>query len=115
MTEETTSQRKSTLKRLAITTSVVLFVAGAWSIARKEGGFNLLYVGVVVLAIVFSELGRLVGSKKNAGGWGAVLGLMMGPLGILITVFIDNRPTCPQCSTRLNGTPVVCPGCHNSL
>jgi hypothetical protein len=56
-------------------------------------------------------LGRIVGSQKGAGTAGTVLGLLFGPIGVIVAGFIDARPCCPTCGTRLNQRPVLCPAC----
>jgi hypothetical protein len=60
-------------------------------------------------------LGHIVGAQKEAGTTGTVLGLLFGPLGVIVAGFIDARPICPTCGTRLNGQPTLCPACKTSF
>ena len=48
--------------------------------------------GVIAWLCVFTAIGYILGVKRNAAGLGAVLGLLLGPLGVLITLFLDKRP-----------------------
>jgi hypothetical protein len=56
-------------------------------------------------------LGYMIGRQKCAGNHGVLLGLLFGPIGVLITALIDRRPNCPECGTKLNGKPSICPAC----
>lgn len=59
--------------------------------------------------------GYQLGSAKNNGGGGALLGALFGPLGLFLAYAIDGRPGCPACGGRLNGTPATCQFCHRDL
>lgn len=65
--------------------------------------------------IVFGFLGYAVGSAKNAGNEGFLLGGLFGPLGILVTFALDNRNQCGRCGTRLDGKPEICPQCGSNV
>jgi hypothetical protein len=66
---------------------------------------------LVLLWIVCAFIGWHVGKAKGAEGTGAMLGFVLGPIGVLMTMAIDNRTCCPICGTRLNGHPQQCPQC----
>jgi hypothetical protein len=64
---------------------------------------------LVLFWIFCAFIGWYVGKAKDAEGTGVLLGFLLGPIGVLMTVAIDNRVCCPQCGTRLNSRPAQCP------
>jgi len=56
-------------------------------------------VGSWLLSIIF---GAVLGSQKNAGDIGLLLGLLFGPLGVVIAGMVDKRPFCGRCGGRQN-------------
>jgi hypothetical protein len=73
-------------------------------------------LGLVLLAwLGCAFLGAVVGGRRNAAGFGLLLGLFFGPLGVLCAFALDGRPQCPCCRTRLEGRASVCPACHARL
>ena len=69
----------------------------------------------VAYVAAFGIAGMLIGGNKNAEVAGVFLGVLLGPIGLLIAAIVDNRHMCPQCGVRLNGTPAICPGCSDEL
>lgn len=65
--------------------------------------------------LVCAAVAAIVGSARNAGGKGFLLGLLLGPLGILAAFAIDGREQCPHCGGRLNGRPQLCQHCQSHL
>ncbi|QDU14724.1 Double zinc ribbon [Gimesia maris] len=61
--------------------------------------------------IICGIFGAIVGGSKDAGTAGFWLGLLFGPLGILVAFTLDNREKCLQCGSRLDGEAKVCPSC----
>ncbi len=51
---------------------------------------------------------------KNQGGSGFLLGMMLGPLGILITLLLPHggRTKCAFCRERIDKAAAVCPRCQ---
>lgn len=47
---------------------------------------------IIGVWLVCGIVGRIVGSQKGAGTLGAVLGLLLGPLGVIAAGFVDARP-----------------------
>jgi len=74
-----------------------------------------LLIGILVAAVCCAILGALVGSQKQAGFEGGLLGFFFGPLGVIVAFAIDKRPRCPNCSGRLDASPRVCQHCHAAL
>lgn len=68
--------------------------------------------GLIILwVIVGTIVGGLIGSTRNNTGAGLLLGALLGPLGWIIVLFADNRPTCPDCKERVNEGARRCPHC----
>ncbi len=74
-----------------------------------------IFTIIVVDALICCLLGGVVGSSKNATGTGCILGFLFGPLGVIATFALDQRPMCPQCKGRLNGSAKVCEHCRAEL
>lgn len=61
-------------------------------------------------------LGSMIGSAKGAGFSGFVLGLLLGPIGVLIVLVSNgNRRKCPLCAERIQVAAKVCPHCRNEI
>lgn len=56
-------------------------------------------------------LGYVIATQKQDGFLGALFGLFLGPIGVIAAGFLDSRPMCPMCHTRLNQRPQICPAC----
>jgi hypothetical protein len=64
-------------------------------------------------------------SGKEAVLFGVLCGLLLGPLGVVAALGLDDRPKCPRCGERLNsdrgkttGRKILfstCPHCHCDL
>lgn len=73
------------------------------------GLFILIWLACAVIAAA-------IGSKKNEAGSGCLLGLILGPLGILAALMStgDRRP-CPFCRELVHKEAVLCPHCRKDL
>ena len=69
------------------------------------------FVILIGVWLACGHLGNVVASEKCAGPLGAFYGFVFGPLGLFAAAFIDRRPSCPMCGTRLNKKPTLCVGC----
>jgi Double zinc ribbon len=57
----------------------------------------------------------IVGNSRQAALAGFVLGLFLGPLGIVAAFALDGRPCCPHCAGRLDGRGQICQHCQRPL
>ena len=83
----------------------------------------------VLIAVVSAVLGWMIGSSKGKGGAGLALGIFLGPLGVLITLFLKadtdkveataiesgESKKCPFCSELIKVDAVVCRFCGRDL
>ena len=77
---------------------------------------ELIFLAAVIGAFVCGIVGYAIADQKNAGMPGFWLGLLLGPIGIVIAaVALDNRPQCPACRSRIERGASVCPACRCSL
>lgn len=70
--------------------------------------------------MITTVAGGVIGLPKNCALEGMALGLFLGPFGVIAAGFLEQRPKCPACGTRLNlagggkGYP-HCPSCKSRL
>ena len=62
-------------------------------------------------------LGLLTASEtnKNAAIWGLLLGLFLGPIGVIVALVLKSWPACPACERKLKGQPKNCPHCAKPI
>jgi hypothetical protein len=53
-----------------------------------------------------------IAARKEAGLEGFFCGLLGGPVGVVLAMFIDNRPKCPHCSARMSVKATYCRHCQ---
>lgn len=60
-------------------------------------------------------IGYLIGNGKGEGGKGAILSLLLGPIGWLIVAISDgDRKSCPHCKSKISKDATTCPQCHKA-
>lgn len=59
--------------------------------------------------------GGIIASRKKATLGGALLGLFLGPIGVIAAFALDGRPSCPTCQSKLDGRGEICPLCKTDL
>jgi hypothetical protein len=76
-----------------------------------------IYLIILILfAFSMAAISAWVGSQREAGTAGFILGLLLGPIGILITaIALDGRQKCPYCLEHVNLKAQLCPKCHSEL
>ena len=57
----------------------------------------------------------IIGHARQAALAGAVLGLFLGPIGVLAAFALDGRASCPHCAGRLDGRGQICQHCHRPI
>lgn len=67
----------------------------------------IIFFGMIVGAAV----GAAIGSTRNNVGGGLFLGGLLGPIGWILVLFLDNRPKCPACKAPLNVGAIRCFHC----
>ena len=75
----------------------------------------VLMLFAISLPLLFAYIGRRIGRSKNAEFVGTLLGLCLGPLGLIIITVYEPRITCPKCGNLLIGLPKECPKCLSPL
>ena len=84
---------------------------------------------VVVFIVASTVLGWMIGSSKGKAGAGLALGLLLGPLGVVIALFLKadahkvesnaiksgESKKCPFCSELIKVDAVVCRHCGRDL
>jgi hypothetical protein len=58
-----------------------------------DGTVLRLIFGAIVSAII----GGLIGATRNNAGSGIVWGALLGPIGWILVLFLDQRAKCPEC------------------
>ena len=58
-------------------------------------------------------IAALIASKKGEGCLGLIVGMLFGPLGIIIAIFSKgDRIPCPFCAELIRNVAKVCPHCQ---
>ena len=52
-------------------------------------------------------------SRGGSAGAGLLIGLLLGPIGIIVALF-EGTP-CPHCRSRINSKATVCPKCQRKI
>jgi hypothetical protein len=70
----------------------------------------VIWVGCVVAAWA-------IGNSKSSPGGGLLLGIFLGPIGVLAAfALVDNkRAKCPHCRELIDKEATKCPKCQSSL
>ena len=68
------------------------------------------------LWLLFGIIAGMIGSSKGEGCLSFILGILLGPFGILFAIFSKgNQKDCPYCTKRVPEKARVCPFCQSSL
>ena len=75
-----------------------------------------MFVELIIGALLLGIASAVVGSKKNAASQGFFLGFLLGPIGLIITIFIKgNRRPCPRCLEFIDPAATKCSKCGSDI
>jgi len=74
--------------------------------------FSVILAVILCLCAIF---GGVLGNQKNAGAIGVLLGLFLGPFGVIAAGLLDGRALCPHCQDRVSRHASICPHCRSAL
>ena len=67
----------------------------------------------VFIWLMCGIVAAMIGSKKGEGCLSFIVGVFLGPFGILIAIFSKgDRMSCPFCKELINKNAIVCPHCQ---
>lgn len=70
----------------------------------------------LLIWLLFGIVAAMIGKQKGEGLSGFILGILFGPIGILIVLFgKGNRKTCPACKELIHKDATRCPRCQKDL
>ena len=71
---------------------------------------------LVLFLIACAVVGWAIGQTKSRGGQGALLGCLLGPIGLLFCLTMgDQTPRCPTCREKVELGAVLCWHCRQPL
>ena len=89
---------------------------------------GVFLIAVLFVGMVCAVLGAHIGRRKGVAGLGFLLGLLLGPIGLLIIAVMPpgppppagnsppppaGRTSCPSCGAALTLHDAICWRCHN--
>jgi hypothetical protein len=81
-----------------------------------DDNFGPLLIALIFYVIVFGVAGFVIGKPKGIAENGALLGALLGPIGLVITAFMGgNRENCRFCNELISPAASVCPHCQRDL
>lgn len=76
----------------------------------------LIVLGAGLSLLAFAFVGRLIGQKRGQADAGALLGAILGPLGLIGAAFLpDKRRQCPACKGGVPDDARKCMHCGEVL
>ncbi len=70
----------------------------------------------VLIWFLFGVVAAIIGSKKGEGLLAFIIGLLLGPLGVLFAIISTGyRMPCPQCKESIHQDAKLCPHCRTAL
>ena len=71
----------------------------------------LVVLFLFVSWILWAAAGYKAGDARNAPVSGFILGLLFGPVGVVVALLDDHRPRCAACRERIQRQASLCPHC----
>ena len=69
---------------------------------------------LIWLACIFAA--TVIGGRKGSGAAGFFLGLLLGPIGVLIVLVMSgDRVSCRYCKEMIQRGAIKCPHCQSDL
>ena len=76
-------------------------------------GFIIL---IVIIWLISGIIAGVIGSQKGEGCSGFIVGLLLGPIGIITGILSKgNRVKCPYCQKLIDRKAVKCPYCQSNI
>jgi len=75
----------------------------------------------VIIWVICGFIGGAIADSKGEGCAGFILGLLFGPIGIIIALLLPSNPKamgmkqCPYCKEWINSQAIKCPKCQSDL
>lgn len=66
-------------------------------------------------ALACGVVGAYIAGNKCASTSGFLWGLILGPIGVVVACFLDERPRCPRCKERVNPQAEICAHCRSAV
>ena len=67
---------------------------------------------LLIAAALFGIIGAMISSRKGEWGTGFLLGFLLGPIGVLLALFMrGNRKECCHCRALIHKLATVCSHC----
>ena len=76
-----------------------------------DDAFSTLFVYAIFWAVVCGAIGGVVGASRNNVGSGILWGALLGPIGWVLVLFLDNRSKCPACKYPVPSGAIRCGQC----
>jgi hypothetical protein len=70
-----------------------------------------IFTYFIFWAIVCGGIGGLIGASRNNVGSGIFWGVLLGPVGWVLVLFLDNRTKCPKCQSPVPDKALCCGQC----
>lgn len=77
----------------------------------------MIWASLITFWIVCLTITIFVGAKKGNPISAAFLGLILGPIAVLIVLLSEdkNRIACPLCAEKIQKIAKICPQCRSSV